>query len=313
VTGCLVPAAFPLEKDAIDFQVHARRCAAASGGSPATEYPAATMKAIAEGAMNYAPLVAFKGTETVAGKAADRYGYSYKTSYMNIPATTTGDVWVSEGVPFGVVKDTMAIRDAKGKVLATVDQVLVETGKETRTALTGWSWGRTAEGRTAAAGRSGPQGRSVGGDQLSASASASSPTSSSTKAATSSTSRSAATGSGLTLPQAFEKELVRMTCTVVAGSNGSRLRVTLSNKSERPVKVTLTRAPMTFAVGTPLETLVLAADDDRTVEIAADDEAPTLEMAQRGDRRVTSGRFTVSRYEGTPLFQGSVEVGSAHR
>ena len=147
VTACLVPASFPLENDAIDFQGHARRCVANAGGGAPTEYPEDTMKAIADGSTNYAKIVTFKGTETVNGKPADRYGYEYKSSYMNIPATTTGDLWLSDAVPFGLVKEVTTMRDEKGKTLTRIETVLVETGADARTALPAWSW--TAPAKTA--------------------------------------------------------------------------------------------------------------------------------------------------------------------
>lgn len=140
ITGCLVPASFPLENDAIDFQAHARRCVSATDAAPPTEYPPDIMKAIAEGMTNYAAIVNFKGTETVDGKPADRYGYEYTVTYMNTPATTTGDLWLSDTVPFGLVKDVMSIRDASGKTLTRIETVLVQTGQGAQTALPGWSW-----------------------------------------------------------------------------------------------------------------------------------------------------------------------------
>jgi len=140
VTGCLLPATFSLDNDAIDFQAHARRCVAAAPGAKPSEYPAATMKAIASGMTDYAAISTFKGTETVNGKPADRYGYEYKSSYMNIPATTTGDVWLSDAVPFGLVKDVMTMRDGSGKVLTRIETVLAQSGEGARTALPGWSW-----------------------------------------------------------------------------------------------------------------------------------------------------------------------------
>ena len=119
-TTCLVPADFALESNAIGFQAHARRCAASSGGGAVGEYPRATMKAIAQGMTDYPSIVTFKGTETVNGKACDRYGYEYKGSYMNIPATVTGDMWLSDAVPFGLVKEVMTQRDAAGKTLTRI-------------------------------------------------------------------------------------------------------------------------------------------------------------------------------------------------
>jgi hypothetical protein len=142
VTGCLVPASFPLEKDAIDFQAHARRCVSGTAGSAPTEYPAETMKAIAEGMTNYAAIVTFKGTETLNGKPVDRYGYEYKGNYMNIPATSSGDLWLSDQVPFGLVKDVLTIRDASGKTLTRIETVLVESGRGAKTSLPTWTWSK---------------------------------------------------------------------------------------------------------------------------------------------------------------------------
>jgi hypothetical protein len=122
---------------------------ASSGGSAPAEYPKATMKAIAEGMTNYAAIVTFKGTETVDGKRCDRYGYEYEGSYMNIPATTTGDLWLSDAVPFGLVKDVMTMRDAAGKTLTRIETVLVETGEGARTALPRWRWSGPAKRRAA--------------------------------------------------------------------------------------------------------------------------------------------------------------------
>ena len=148
ITACLIPGDFPLEQDAIDFQAHARRCVSSTGRSAPTEYPAATMKAIAEGMTNYAAIVTFKGTETVDGKRCDRYGYEYKGAYMNIPATTTGDLWLSDAVPFGLVKDVMTMRDGAGKTLTRIETVLVGTSEGATTALPRWSWSGPAKRRT---------------------------------------------------------------------------------------------------------------------------------------------------------------------
>jgi len=297
VTACLVPASFALEQDAIDFQAHARRCAASSGGGKATEFPAATMKAIASGMIDYASLVVFKGTETVDGRACDHYTYAYKTSIMNKPATMNGNLWLSDAVPFGVVKEAATTVDASGKVLSKYETVLVETGTNARSALAGWSWGKGKGAQTAA--RPSP-------------ASGGSVTAWSSVAGGSARSAPAPAGPAgpLTLPQAFATNVLQIVCEVVPGSkDGSRLRLTLSNTAEKPLKVTLTRAPMTLEVGAPLETLTLAADVDRTVEIAPARSALPVEVNQRGKRRATSGKFTISRYEGKPLFSGSVEVG----
>jgi hypothetical protein len=148
-TGCLVPATFPLESDAIDFQAHARRCVAGTDGVHVTEYPPATMKAIAQGMTKYAAIASFKGAETLDGKPADHYGYEYKGSFKNVPTTTTGDLWLSDAVPFGLVKEVMTTRDASGKTLTRIETVLAESGEGARTALPSWSWTGAAKPRPA--------------------------------------------------------------------------------------------------------------------------------------------------------------------
>jgi hypothetical protein len=144
-TTCLVPADFALESDAVDFMAHSRRCASSSDGGAVTEYPRETMKAIAQGMTNYAAIVSFKGTEAVAGKPCDRYAYEYKGHYMNVPVTVTGDMWLSDTVPFGLVKEVMSQRDAGGKTLTRIETVLVESGEGATSALPRWSWAPPAK------------------------------------------------------------------------------------------------------------------------------------------------------------------------
>jgi hypothetical protein len=140
VTSCLIGPSMVLEKELIDHLKYSRRCASQTRGTEATEYPPDTVKAISSGTTFYAEMVVFKGTETVEGKPCDRYSYSYKSNYMNIPAVTSGDLWLNDGVPFGLVKDSAAIKDGSGKVLTRWNMVLVQSGSGAKSALTGWSW-----------------------------------------------------------------------------------------------------------------------------------------------------------------------------
>jgi hypothetical protein len=145
VTSCLIGPSMVLEKALIDHLRYAKRCASQVRGHEATEYPAETIKAIASGVNDYAAMVVFKGTETAEGKPCDRYSYSYKANYMNIPAVTSGDLWLNDSVPFGLVKDSATIKDASGKLLHRWDMVLVQSGSGAKSALTGWSWGATGD------------------------------------------------------------------------------------------------------------------------------------------------------------------------
>ena len=67
--------------------------------------------------------------------------------HLRYPATTTGDLWLSGAVPFGLVKDVMTMRDASGKTLTRIETVLVQSGEGAHTALPTWSWTGPAKRR----------------------------------------------------------------------------------------------------------------------------------------------------------------------
>lgn len=267
IMSYLVNASFPFEKDAIDFTRGAKRCVSQMGAGEPTETQPDVVKAIAANGFDYAAIVTFKGTETIAGRECDHYAYVYKSSYPNAPSTTlAGDIWLSDQVPFGTVKEVSIAKDEKGKVTGKYTNTLVDSGSGAKTALRGWSWSTLAPGATPAP-------------------------------------------VAMSLAEAFRKELVSIACEVVEGSGGKRLKIVITNKGDAHLKVSLTKAPMTFTVGAPLETLTIAADSDRKLDIESEDRADPVEVTQSGKRRATSGTFTITRYEGAPLLQGSVEVG----
>lgn len=269
VMSYLVSSSFPFDKDGIDFIRGAKRCVAQVGGNEPTEEQPDMVKALATNGFDYAAIVSFKGTETVAGKECDHYTFFHKTNYPNAPVTImTGDLWMSDQVPFGTVKEITITKDADGKVTGKYTNTLVESGSNAKTALRGWSWSTLAPGATPAP-------------------------------------------VAMSLAEAFRKELVSIECAVVDGSGGKRLLITITNKGDAHLRVSLTKTPMTFTVGAPLETLTIAAEADRKLDIPSEERAEPIEVTQTGKRRATSGTFTITRYEGAPLFQGSVEVGSA--
>jgi hypothetical protein len=280
VTGCLLPASFPLDRDAIDFQAHAKRCAAFVPGLRVSEYPAATMKAIASGIINYDSIVTFKGTETVEGKSCDRYGYVFKTNSGPTKATMTGDLWMNDGVPFGVVKEASVTReDASGKVLYTFNTALAASGSSAISGLKGWSWG-VREGRG---------GRGRGEDGIPA----------------------APALPSTSLTDAFASGLLTIRCDVPPGGTNGRLRLRLSTRGLEPLRVALTQAPVSLKVGPPLDTLTVAADADRVVELLPDKAPVTVEVNQPGPRRATGGAFTIGTFEGRPFLQGDVRSAKA--
>ena len=83
----------------------------------------ATVRAIAAGATDYGAIAVFEGTETVDGKACDRYGYSFGEGTGRVE----GKYWLSEKVPFAVVREVTSGTDATG-ARYRFETKLVESG-----------------------------------------------------------------------------------------------------------------------------------------------------------------------------------------
>jgi|GEM_PF-1000633 len=98
---------FDVDRDLLDY---GPAIVAGAGGDAdnQTVLDAATVKLIAENMAAYGPAVVFKGSEVVDAKKTDRYTYSIKRPGNS---TETGDLWLSDAVPFGVVRNTFTIAE----------------------------------------------------------------------------------------------------------------------------------------------------------------------------------------------------------
>ena len=115
---------FDVDRDLLDYG--ASIVGGAAGGGDAdtqTQFDANTVKLIAENMPAYGSAVSFKGSEVIDGKKTDRYSYSIKRPG---PSTETGDYWLSDAVPFGVVRNTFTI--AEGDKTTKFERKLVATG-----------------------------------------------------------------------------------------------------------------------------------------------------------------------------------------
>jgi len=118
---------FPLDRQLIDYMAQIESGSIVSGDGEPMVLDAATIAAIIDSSTRYEPVATFKGTETVGGKQADRYGYTLHPPGAE-PTTETGDLWLSAAVPFGLVKQSSVTKDAKGKVTTTYERMLVDSG-----------------------------------------------------------------------------------------------------------------------------------------------------------------------------------------
>jgi hypothetical protein len=118
---------FALDRRLIDYMSNITSGSAVSGDGDPTVFDAATVAAIVKSSPQYEPVVTFKGSENTSGHQTDRYGYTLH--HPGDPETIeTGDLWLSQGVPFGVVKQSSVTKDAKGHMTTRYERVLVESG-----------------------------------------------------------------------------------------------------------------------------------------------------------------------------------------
>ena len=113
---------FDVDRDLLDYGPY---IVAGAGGDADTQtvFDANTVKLIAENMPAYGPTTVFKGSEVVDGKKTDRYSYSIKRPG---PSTETGDYWLSDAVPFGVVRNTFTITE--GEKTTKFERKLIATG-----------------------------------------------------------------------------------------------------------------------------------------------------------------------------------------
>jgi hypothetical protein len=96
---------------------------AGGDGDNQTVFDANTVKLIAQNMPAYGAASVFKGSEVIDGKKTDRYSYSIKRPG---PSTEAGDYWLSDAVPFGVVRNTFTLTE--GAKTTKFERKLVATG-----------------------------------------------------------------------------------------------------------------------------------------------------------------------------------------
>ena len=118
---------FPIEKDAITYAKWLSKMTIQQGkGKPETK-TGKDLTAIAETMTDYGELSSYVASGAVDGKPCDHYAYKWsKTSKP--PMVESGNLWLNETVPFGIVKSDMKIQYPKGDTLTTMEWKLVASG-----------------------------------------------------------------------------------------------------------------------------------------------------------------------------------------
>lgn len=116
------------------------------------------------------------------------------------------------------------------------------------------------------------------------------------------------TSSNAGLKEGFLAGYIGMEVEAVKGSNGRRLSITLKNKTEREFTVEVPAGDLDIDASSPVNVLKLSVPKAVRIVLPAGEEGGTFEAGQRGARGIKAGKCSLSVYEGTPLFSGSVEI-----
>ncbi len=126
-TRYLLNPAFQPEKNPLNFVNYIDRVISQEDGKKAAELPWEMLRPMMQsvlGMVNFGTDVTEKGPDTVDGKACDRFGlsgrYEIKILFITMKGTYESDLWLSDSVPFGRVKEVDVVKDEKGNVTKTV-------------------------------------------------------------------------------------------------------------------------------------------------------------------------------------------------
>lgn len=118
---------FSLEQDALGFGKAIESASVWHEGEDPEDLDDDDLEDLRAATPDFGPTATLFKTETVEGKRCDRYKYTQRHSGER-EGLETGSIWLNESVPFGLVRQSGAARDASGKVLFRFGMTLVDSG-----------------------------------------------------------------------------------------------------------------------------------------------------------------------------------------
>ncbi|NDP43509.1 MAG: hypothetical protein GZ089_12465 [Aromatoleum sp.] len=126
-TDYVLKAGYSLEKDALGFGKALVAMSSRQPGSPPYDMPPDVLDNTRKTMPDYGASAQFVGAENIGGKVSDRYRYTQK--HPGNPAQIeTGEIWLNENVPFGLVKQKAATREESGKIISQFEMLLIDSG-----------------------------------------------------------------------------------------------------------------------------------------------------------------------------------------
>ena len=128
LTDYVLKTGYSLENDALGYGKALVAMSASSPGTKPTVMPAAVLDSARKTMPDYAASAVFLGTENIGGKDSGHYRYVQRHP-GNPEQIETGEIWLNETVPFGLVKQKAVTAEAGGKVISRFEMLLVDSGR----------------------------------------------------------------------------------------------------------------------------------------------------------------------------------------
>lgn len=125
---------FDLTHDLIDLGKGVVAVGSAYGGAM-TALPDATVQVMRKGLPEYGAVVSFREVQKIDGRSCDHYAYVIRRQTPQ-QETETGELWLSDAVPFGLVRQSSTTTNAQGKAVQTYERKLASFGSKQATAET---------------------------------------------------------------------------------------------------------------------------------------------------------------------------------
>ena len=120
---------FPIEKDALSYGNWITAMTTQQGKNKPRQTPASELAATVATMANYASIARYVDSAVVDGKTSDHYRYEWAPP-AKPPRVESGNLWLNETVPFGIVKSDMTIKNKAGQTVSTMQTKLVASGEK---------------------------------------------------------------------------------------------------------------------------------------------------------------------------------------
>jgi hypothetical protein len=126
-TDYVLKTGYSLETDALGYGKALVAMSVSAPGTKPTVMPAAVLDNARKTMPDYAASAVFMGTDNIGGKDSGHFRYVQR--HPGNPETIeTGEIWLNETVPFGLVKQKAVTAEPNGKVVSRFETLLVDSG-----------------------------------------------------------------------------------------------------------------------------------------------------------------------------------------